>query len=140
MTSPDIGFPRASRRIPSLGLLLLLTLLLPLSGCLLLAAGAGAGVGAGATWYYSAAREEVGSDPREVVAAAAAALEEMEIVVTRRKASAIDGEVVGRTARDEKVQVTATSRVEGRTAVEVRVGLIDDDAARRILGAILRRL
>jgi hypothetical protein len=117
---------------------LLIALLIPLSGCLLLAAGAGGGPGA--TWYYSAAREEVGSDPREVVAAAAAALEEMDITVTTRKASAIDGEVVGRTARDEKVQVTATSRVEGRTAVEVRVGLIDDDAARRILGEIVRRL
>jgi len=138
MTFSAAGSPRASSRISSLGVLLLLTLLLPLSGCLLLAAGAG--VGAGATWYYSAAREEVASDPRRVVAAAAAALEEMEIVVTTRKASAIDGEVVGRTAREEKVQVTASSRVEGRTVVEVRVGLIDDDAARRILGEILRRL
>ncbi len=138
MTFPDAVSHRAPSRASSLGPVLLLALLVPLSGCLLLAAGAG--VGAGATWYYSAAREEVDSDPREVVAAAAATLEEMDIIVTTREASAIDGEVVGRTARDEKVQVTATSKEEGRTAVEVRVGLIDDDASRRILQEILRRL
>jgi hypothetical protein len=109
-----------------------------LPGCLLLAAGAG--VGAGATWYYSAAREEVEADPRAVVSAATEALEAMDIAVESRKASALDGEVVGRTARDDRVQVEVTSRKAGRSEIDVRVGLVDDDAARRILDAILARL
>lgn len=117
---------------------LALVLLGPASGCLLLAAGAG--VGAGAVWYDSAAREEVAADPARVIAAAAEALSAMDIRITSREASALDGEVVGRTARDEKVQVIATSKIEGRTQVEVRVGLIDDDAARRVLDAVLERL
>ncbi|HPG27299.1 MAG TPA: DUF3568 family protein [Myxococcota bacterium] len=108
------------------------------TGCLLLAAGAGAG--AGATWYLSAARDQVSQDPRAVVAAAASVLREMDIAVEKRAATALDGEVIGRTARGERVEVHATSSTAGTTEIIVRVGLIDDDAAQRILGRIVARL
>jgi len=125
---------------PRLALVLFAALALSgaFSGCLLLAAGAGAG--AGATWYYAAAREEVAADPRRVVAAAAAALSDLHIAVEKNAASAVDGEVSGRTARDDRVQVLVKSRPAGGSEISVRVGLIDDDAARQIMDAILARL
>ncbi|MAG32682.1 MAG: hypothetical protein CL908_17510 [Deltaproteobacteria bacterium] len=118
--------------------LLLLPGLLSLPGCLVLAAGAGAG--AGATWHLSAAREEVDADPRQVIAAAALVFDDMDFAIETRRASALDGKILGRTARGERVEVVVDSRVEGRSGIRVRVGLIDDDAARLILGRIVARL
>jgi hypothetical protein len=141
-TRRDFIYPPQEMPSPSLRLFLAVGFLALTAaaqpGCLLLAAGAG--VGAGATWYYSVAREEVDADPRAVVSAAVAALEAMDIAVQSRKASALDGEVIGETARGDRVQVNVTSKDPGRSKIDVRVGLVDDDAARRILDAVLARL
>jgi hypothetical protein len=107
-------------------------------GCLLFVAGAG--TGATAVWYYGAARETVDADPERVVAAAAAVLTDMGIGIESRAATTVDGRVVGRTAQDDKVEVLVNVRSSGETRISVRVGWVDDDAADRILDAIVARL
>jgi hypothetical protein len=128
---------RPYRRI-TLAVLLAILLLPSSSGCLLLVAGAGAG--AGATWYLSAAREEVDADPRRVVEVAAEVLGEMHITVESRQATELDGRVVGRTAGDDRVEVKVSSPAKDRSAIDVRVGILDDDSAKRILDRILAKL
>lgn len=123
---------------PIAALLAALFLMSSLPGCLALAVGAGAG--AGATWYLSAARAEVDADPRSVIATGARVLQEMDIRVTRRSASELDGQLQGRTARDERVEIVVTMSPSRKSEVRVRVGLIDDDAAKLILERILAGL
>ncbi len=118
--------------------LALASLTVPLQGCLLFVAGAGAG--AGAAWYYGAARRDVDADPRKVVDAARAALTNMDIQVKEHAATAVDGHVEGLTAQKDRVEILVNVRKSGETRISVRVGWIDDDAAERILDAIVARL
>ena len=69
-----------------------------------------------------------------------AVLEDMDIVVVSQNASAFDGEVKARTAKDERVEVEVDSPSTGRSDVKVRVGLLDKSAAQRIMDRILAKI
>lgn len=123
---------------PPLAAVVLLSMVLPLQGCLFAVA---ASAGAGAAFVLlSSEKAEVEATPHEVIVAAERAMDWMDLSVESSDSSALDGRLVARTATDERVRVIVSSDEEGKSTVTVRVGLADDAAAARILRAIRDRL
>jgi hypothetical protein len=106
------------------GILALLTMTQP--GCLLVAAAAGTG----ATVAYATGDLEsmVDAPPDKVATAAEAALKDMNLAVISARGSALDADVVGRTASDAKVHVVAKSRGPKTSWVSIRIGVFGNDA------------
>ncbi len=121
------------RRTATLALLTLSLASAP--GCVFAAAGLGA-----AYYYTSSADAEISATPQDVIAAAQSVMEEMELRVESSRASALDGYLLARTAKDDRVNIKVSSKTEGQSQVTVRVGLTDERAAQRILDGIVARL
>src|SRR5437762_3111892 len=95
------------------------------SGCLL--AAAAAGTGAGVAYVKGKSTDVLDADPRAIADATVAAMKDLDIAVISSDASGVDASIVGRTARDAKVQVTAKTQTEKTSKVFVRVGVFGDD-------------
>jgi hypothetical protein len=109
------------------------------SGCLLVAAGAGAG--AGVAYVKGDLDATVNAAPDQVAAAAEAAMKDMGLAVVSSQASKLDAKVVGRTARDTKLQVIVKAESTGTSKVSIRAGHFGDDALQsQLLGEIQKRL
>lgn len=54
-------------------------------------------------------------------------MKDLDIAVVSREASGVDATIVGRTARDTRLQVTAKSVTERTSKVYVRAGVFGDD-------------
>ncbi|HSI33577.1 MAG: DUF3568 family protein [Phycisphaerae bacterium] len=124
---------------PLIAALALGALALTQSGCLL----AVAAVGTGATVAYVRGDTESAMDaaPDRVTAAAKAALEDLKIVVVSSHASALDGDVVGRTAGDDKVHIVVKAQGERTSHISIRIGTFGDQAiSNRILLKVNERL
>ncbi len=96
------------------------------SGCLLVAAGAATG----ATVAYVAGdlHSTVDASPQRVAEAAERAMAALEISVISTASSSIDARVVGRTARDNKLTVSAKSSSAKFSQLTIRAGTFGDDA------------
>src|SRR4051812_36156287 len=96
------------------------------TGCLL----AVAAVGTGTTVAYVRGDLEttIDAEPRAVVDAADRALKGMEVAVVSKNASALDGSVQGRTARDVKISIVVKAETEKFSHISVRVGVFGDSA------------
>ncbi len=78
---------------------------------------------------------------REVVSATASALGELDIVVESRGIDLLEGEVAGRTATGQSVNVKAIREAGNNSSVSIRVGILGDEALNwAIYRAIRRRL
>ena len=115
--------------------------LIPLTqtGCLLVAAAAGTG----ATVAYMRGDTEatLDSTPDKVTAASKAALEDLKIVIVSSNASGLDGDVVGRTAGDDKVHIVVKAQGERTSSISIRIGTFGDQAvSNRILVKITEKL
>lgn len=64
----------------------------------------------------------------EVVDAAKTVLEDMNIPITSSAATAVDGEVVARTASDDRISISVKSVTEKSTRLKIRVGTFGDKA------------
>lgn len=64
----------------------------------------------------------------EVVDAAKAVLEDMNIPITSSAATAVDGEVVARTASDDRISISVKSVTEKSSRLKIRVGTFGDKA------------
>jgi hypothetical protein len=112
--------------------------LLVAPGCLLVAAGAGLGA---MLDPEDAFEGSVAGQPPRVVMAAATSLGEINISVLTWTFTDEDGEISARTLHDKPVTITVTRLNETASAVAIRVGTIEDEAAcRRILEHIRARL
>ncbi len=82
----------------------------------------------------------VPAEPPEIADAAARALEDLDLVIITNSATALDGLVVGRTARDMKIQIDIKD--EGDVSqVGIRVGSFGDEAtSQTILNKIRQNL
>lgn len=109
------------------------------SGCLLVAAAAGTG----ATVAYMRGDTESTLDaaPDKVTAASKAALEDLKINVISSSATGLDGDVVGRTAGDDKVHIVVKASGERSSSISIRIGTFGDQAvSNRILLKVNERL
>lgn len=108
----------------SLAVLLLAVGLLP--GCFAVVAGAAAG-GAGA-WYVGALTSTVEATPEETIAAAKEAIADLKLSLISVNTSAIDGELIARTATDTRISIVAKRETDQTTRLTIRVGLFGDDS------------
>lgn len=83
----------------------------------------------------------VEADTKAVTEAAKDTLEDMDLVIVSSQATAIDGQVIARTAQDKKVTVTAEKAGENLTKMYIRVGTVgDQEVSLDILERIQNRL
>lgn len=66
--------------------------------------------------------------PQEVTASAQKALEDLDLTIESSSASALDGQVIARTAQGDPIKVTCRSQGEGVTYTAIRVGSLGDTA------------
>jgi hypothetical protein len=105
------------------------------SGCLAVAAAGAAGAGVAYTGGDTEAT--VDGAPEQVARAAEQALMEMGMVVISNSASPTQAEVVARTGRDTKVDVSVEAGRGRFSRIAIRVGTWGDEALQnRILGRI----
>ncbi len=107
--------------VGSLGLLLATQ-----SGCLLVAAAAG--TGATVAYISGDLNTSIAATPDKVGPAATRAMQKLQISVISSGASSVDAKVVGRTARDTKLTVTAKASNLGSSTLSIRAGTFGDDA------------
>jgi hypothetical protein len=113
-----------------------------LTGCALLLVGAGSAAGAaGVAWVRGDLEATLNADPRQIEQAAIKAFEELSIPLVSSKSSALDGEVIGRTATDTKVSIKIESTETDKSRISIRVGTFgDQQMSRRLLDEIQQQL
>ena len=118
------------------------SLLLFGSGCALLVIGAAAGAGAAGVAYVKGDLEvTVEADPEEVAKASEKAFDQLQIRKISSNASALDAQVIGRTATDKKITITAKGEGSNSTKMSIRIGTIgDEDMSRKIYDEIKNHL
>jgi hypothetical protein len=96
-----------------------------LTGCVaVMAAGA---AGTGVAWYRGQLEANLDQNIEAVFAASQKALRQLEFARISDKKSAIDAQLVARTALDKKVEITLEKVTDRSTKVMVRVGLFGDE-------------
>lgn len=109
------------------------------SGCLLVAAGAA--TGATVAYVSGDLNTAVDADPGQIATATKAAMEKLEISVISTDSSSVDAKIVGRTARDTRLTVTAKSTTAKLSELSIRAGRFGDDALQaRLLEEIRAQL
>ena len=109
----------------------LVALMLSQSGCLL--AAAAAGTGAGVMYVKGKSTDVLDADPRAIADATDKAMRDMGISVISNESSSVDANIVGRTARDTKLEVTAKSVTDRTSKVYIRAGVFGDDVLQQKL-------
>src|SRR5262249_25697516 len=109
------------------------------SGCLL--AVAAAGTGAGVAYVKGKTVSTVDADPQAVADATEQAMDDLDIKVISNESSKVDANIVGRTARDTKIEVTVKSESPKFSKIFIRAGVFGDDALQdRLLDKIKANL
>ena len=110
---------------PLAGLLLACALLLQ-TGCVAVVAAGAAGTGV--AWHSGRMETTLNHELDAVYAAAQKAVDKLEFARVSEKKSGVDAELIARTARDKKVEITL-KRVDGKiTRLGIRVGVFGDEA------------
>jgi uncharacterized protein DUF3568 len=116
-----------------------LTLAATQSGCLLVAAAAG--TGATVAYVSGDLNTSLDAPPDKVAVATKAAMQKLDISVISAESSAVDARVVGRTARDTRLTVTAKGSTGNLSQLSIRAGTFGDDALQaRLLEEIKKQL
>lgn len=120
--------------------LLCCLLLIGLSGCVPAALVVGAGAGAGTYGYVEGAARAVYPVPFETMwIETQAMLEQENVGITKKSRTEGQGTIKGRTVGDKDVTVDLSVRGAKSTGVNIRVGLIPDEAAAERLQRTLAR-
>ena len=109
----------------------LVALMLSQSGCLL--AAAAAGTGAGVMYVKGKTEAVLDADPRAIAAATDKTMRDMGISVISNESSSVDANIVGRTARDTKLEVTAKAVTDRTSKVFIRAGVWGDEVLQQKL-------
>lgn len=108
-------------------------------GCLLVAAAAG--TGATVAYVRGDLETVVEGTPERIIAASRGAAMDMNLSVISSGASALDGEMIARTADDTKVTVNTKVQSDKMSTISIRVGLWGDRAvSQQVLDRIRARL
>lgn len=95
------------------------------SGCVaVVAAGA---AGGGVAWYSGKLEANVEGDIDEVYRASQKALTQLEFAKISENKSAVDAQLVSRTALDKKVEITLGKATDKTTKIAIRVGVFGDE-------------
>lgn len=94
-----------------------------ISGCVVIAAGAGAGAVA---YVRGELDSSVEHDLDAVFKASQQAMTKLEFAKINEHKSAVDAELVARTALDKRVEIKLTKVTDTLTKVQIRVGLVGD--------------
>ncbi len=131
---------RSGRTVVFAGMLLSLSAIPILTGCVAVAAGAAAGAGAVA-YVEGELQVTLPETYDRVVGATRSALKELEFTKISESKDALTGIFIYRTAADKKVTVTLNKIGDKSTKVGIRVGLIgDQDLSHIILDKIKSHL
>jgi len=96
-----------------------------LTGCVaVVAAGA---AGSGVAWYSGRVEANLDQNIDKVFAASQKALSRLEFANISNKKSAVDAQLVSRTALDKKVEITLQKVTDRSTKVMIRVGVFGDE-------------
>ena len=97
--------------------------------------------GASVAYALGDLEAEVESTPQKIVKAARGALEDLEIHIASVDSTSLDGQVIGHTATDDKVDITVKRLDDTRSRISIRIGIFgDEEGSRRIYDAIRERL
>lgn len=96
------------------------------SGCIAVAAAGAAG--AGVAWYSGKLESNLTDDLDAVFRASQEALADLEFAKISDQKTAIDAQLVSRTALDKKVEITLQKLSDDSTKVSIRVGLLGDES------------
>jgi len=102
------------------------------SGCFLAAVGVAAGAGAGTVAYIKG--ELTATLPHHVgrvTDATEQAIAQMQFAKISEKRDALSANIIVRTAEDKKVEINLTRQADDTTKVDIRVGLMGDEALSR---------
>lgn len=104
------------------------------SGCAALLIGVGAGAGVGTVVYIKGelkVTEEVVLS--QAFNASHIAMEDLEYVITKENKDALSGEIIARTAKDEKIKIELEKKSETLTEVRIRVGTFGDQSLSQLI-------
>lgn len=110
---------------PLAGLVLACALLLQ-AGCVAVVAAGAAGTGV--AWHSGRMETTLNHELDAVYAAAQQAVDRMEFARVSEKKSGVDAELIARTARDKKVEITLKRVDDKITRLGIRVGVFGDEA------------
>lgn len=96
-----------------------------LTGCVAVVAAGAAGTGV--AWYRGRLEANLDQNIEAVFAASQKALNQLEFANISNKKSAVDAEIVSRTALDKKVEITLQKVTDRSTKVMIRVGVFGDE-------------
>lgn len=96
-----------------------------LTGCVAVVAAGAAGTGV--AWYRGRLEASLDHNIEAVFAASQKALNQLEFANISNKKSAVDAEIVSRTALDKKVEITLQKVTDRSTKVMIRVGVFGDE-------------
>ena len=96
------------------------------SGCVAVVAAGAAGTGV--AWYKGRLEANVNADIDDTFKASQKALTQLEFAKIKDHKSAVDAELVARTALDKRVEIQLTRVTSGTTKIEIRVGVFGDES------------
>lgn len=96
-----------------------------LTGCVAVVAAGAAGTGV--AWYRGRLEANLDHNIEAVFAASQKALNQLEFANISNKKSAVDAEIVSRTALDKKVEITLQKVTDRSTKIMIRVGVFGDE-------------
>ena len=94
----------------------------------------------GIGFMLGALKATLDAEPRDVAAATERAFEALEIRKTQARASGIDAEIIGLTATERRIRVTAKRTVNDGSDVRIRVGKLGDEQVSRVVFAKIKAL
>jgi len=117
---------RLAKPLLLVALLTVPAVLLVQTGCVaVVAAGA---AGSGVAWYSGRLESSLGHDLDDVYRASQKALTQLEFAKISENKSAVDAQLVSRTALDKKVDIVLTQVSPRSTKVAIRIGVFGDEA------------
>lgn len=96
------------------------------SGCVAVVAAGAAGTGV--AWYNGRMETTLDAGMNNAYSAAQDAIRDLEFATISQKKSAIDAELVARTALDKRVEIVLKKVDDRLTKVSIRVGVFGDEA------------
>ncbi|MFZ9682567.1 MAG: DUF3568 family protein [Cephaloticoccus sp.] len=136
MNQPNRSLSRVIRLLAGL---MLAGSALAYSGCVAVVAAGAAGTGV--AWCNGRMETTVNASIDDVYAASCSAVSDMEFASVSNKKSALDAELIARTALDKRVEIELKKVNDNVTEVSIRVGIFGDETVSlAILDKIKSRL
>lgn len=122
-----------------ISLIVLITVSVNLCGCVALIAGAAGGAGT-AAWLSGKLVQEVNAPFDKAIDAAQSGLESLNLDVTKLTKKERSAQVMSKYVEDETIWIDIHKISRSRSRIEVRVDVLDKEAARKVLDKILKHL